>query len=208
MNHARTLIVLSLLASLVGGCLGTKQPEKKTDYYTLEYDPPKIAGLKPLPFVIRVDRFRVAPFYRSNKIVYKKKPFKRDAYVYHKWGANPGDLVTYFLTRDIKHSSLFKAVSGLDSRFSFSHAIEGTIDDFFELDGKDSWEAVLSLSISFLAKNEPDIIKKVLFQKKYSAREKCRQKNPRALAEAMSKAMARISETIITDIYNCLKETD
>jgi len=84
--------------------------------------------------------------------------------------------------------------------------LEGSVDEFFESDKKESWEAVLSVSILLIAENEPDISKGILFQKTYRATESCKQKNPRALAEAMSKAMARVSREITEDTYASLKD--
>ncbi|MBU4185932.1 MAG: hypothetical protein KKC23_07015 [Proteobacteria bacterium] len=64
--------------------------------------------------------------------------------------------------------------------------------------------AIISAFREILSKNEPDISKSVLMQKQYSAIEPCGMKNPQSLAEAMSKAMAKISDRIIKDVYKCL----
>jgi len=56
--------------------------------------------------------------------------------------------------------------------------------------------------------NKIDAGEKILFQKTYREETKCKRKNPRALAEAMSRAMSEISEQIIKDIYYCLKDRD
>jgi ABC-type uncharacterized transport system auxiliary subunit len=204
---SKILFCLIVVIFIFGGCLGPKHPDKKIDYYTLEYASPVAKGVTPLPVIIRVGPFQVTPLYNSEKIVFSEKPFQRDAYTYHRWRANPGDLVTYLLTRDLKQSAIFRAVFAVENPLSNTHAIEGTVEEFFENDTKNSWEAVLGLSITLIAANEPDITKRILFQKKYLEREACRQKNPRALAEAMSMAMARMTETIITDIYEHLAES-
>ena len=200
------VFILFVILLVVVGCLGKQLSIPRTDYYTLEYDPNKFENLKPLSIVIRIDRFSVAPLYNTNKIIYKTKRFKQNAYNYHKWHANPGDMVTYFLLRDMKQSSLFKAIFEPGVRFSPSHVISGTVDEFFEQDEKGSWKAVLSVSITLIIENEPDISKRILFQKSYNTNKKCGRKNPRALANAMSSAMAGISEMIITDVYKSLSK--
>jgi cholesterol transport system auxiliary component len=202
----KILYVLISLVLVVPGCLGIKKPAMKIDYYTLEYDSPQLDFKARLPFVIRIERFQVAPVYNSNRIIYSEQKFKRAAYNYHRWRSGPGDLVTYFLARDMRKSDLFKAVLTYDTAFSSSHAIEGIVDEFYERDGEDGlWEAVIAASITLVSEDEPDISKRVLFQKKYSQKEKCEQKTPPALAKAMSKAMKKISENITADIYNRLK---
>ncbi len=61
-------------------------------------------------------RFQVAPFYNTTNIIYKEASLKRNAYHYHKWQANPGDLVTYFLARDLRETGLFKDIFILSSK--------------------------------------------------------------------------------------------
>jgi len=205
-DTGKKLFILGCIALLLGGCLNAKHPYNKIDYYTLEYDVPSISNLHTLPLVMQVERFQVAPVYNTSKIIYRQRPFTRDAYTYHMWRANPGDLVSYFLARDFQQSLVFKAVAARNTGLLSSHILRGTVDEFYEHDGKDYWEAVLAVSITLMVNNEPDISNRVLFQKSYSARKVCSQKSPRALAAAMSEAMANISEKIITDIYNFLAE--
>jgi ABC-type uncharacterized transport system auxiliary subunit len=206
MNLAGKLMAPALLVLWVAGCAGVKNSPPKMNYYTLEYAAPQITGHQPLPSVIRVERFQVAPPYNSNQIIYKEKAFKRDAYVYHKWRSHPADMVTYFLARDLQQSTLFKAVFPPDSRHFASYVLDGTVDEILEQDVADRTQAILSVSITLLAANEIDASKKILFQKRYSQKQDCRRKNPRSLAESMSVAMARLSQEIITDIHHHLAE--
>ena len=205
-ESGKKYFLLGLIALLLGGCLSVKNPYNKIDYYTLEYDAPGISNQHTLPLVVQVERFQVAPVYNTSKIIYRQRPFTRDAYAYHMWRANPGDLVSSFLARDLQRSLVFKAVAAHNTGVLSSHIIRGTVDEFYEHDGQDYWEAVLAVSITLMVNNEPDIANRVLFQKSYSARKACRQKNPQSLAAAMSEAMANISEKIITDIYSFLAE--
>jgi len=204
----KSAIFIFVILLVILGCMSNQRSPVKIDYYTLEYELNKFDDLKPTPFVLHIERFSVAPVYNSSNIVYKTRQFKRDAYSYHKWRANPGDLVTSFLSRDLKNSLLFKAIFEPGSRFSSSHVISGTVDEFFEQDQKDSWTAVLSVSITLIKENETDISKRILFQKHYSIEKKCKQKNPRAIAEAMSKAMSGISKIIIIDIHKTLTKNN
>ncbi len=196
------------LPLILCSCISLKNPADKIEFYTLEYNPPVISDLKPLSHIIRLDRFGVSPIYNTDRIIYREGSFKRDTYFYHKWRANPGDLVAYFLSRDIRASGLFSAVIENDSKLQSSYLIEGSVDEFYERDAEDKWEAVLSIGITLMAEREPDISKRIIFQKTYRIAEPCRQKNPRALIEAMSTAMLKASSDIIKDIYNSLKNRD
>lgn len=205
MNGIKTLRLLSpILCLLILSCMNFKQPSNKIEYYTLEYEAPVPKEVTPVSEVIRVFRFTVAPTYNTNQLVYRDQAYKRETYHYHKWRANPGDLVSYYLTRDLKRSGLFMAVLPYDSKIPSSCMLEGTVDEFYEWDTAQSWSAVLTLTVTLMAENEPDISRRVLLQKTYSVREPCEQKNPRFLAQAMSRAMAKISGEIMHDIHNRL----
>jgi cholesterol transport system auxiliary component len=198
-----TVLVFGI-SLLLCACVNLKQPSNKIEYYTLEYDPPLFTDRDQLPYGIRIERLTVAPVYNTTQIIYREQSFTRDAYVYHKWRVNPGDLVTYLLNRDIRYSGLFKTVIPYDSQFKAPFSLGGEVEEFYELDTEGGWNAVLSLSISLIAEDEEDINKKVLFQKSYRTTEACKQKNPLALAEAISMGMSRLSKEIIEDVYDCL----
>lgn len=198
------LLFLSL-PILFGACMSLKQPVNKIEYYTLEYPPPQMETLNLLPHVIRMDRFTVAPPYNTSQIIYRDRSFKRNAYVYYRWQTNPGAIVTTLLYRDIKNSGLFKAVLDPASRFSPPYMIEGTVDEFFEWDTQNEWKAILAVSIVLTEKDKTDIKNRILFQRTYRKAEICRQKRPKAVAEAMSQALSKISEEMIKDVYDCLK---
>ena len=201
------LLPIICLTLALAACLDLKQPRNKIDYYTLEYDPPAAGNHPPLAAPIRVNQFSVSPIYNTNRIIYREGLFKREAYVYHKWRANPADVVTYLLRRDLQQSGLFKAVVSLESRLPSAYVLEGSVDEFLEWNKKTGWEAYLSLSVTLMQENEPDISKKILLQKSYFTSKPCRQKNPGALAEAMSLAMSEISAQIMLDIYKTILST-
>ncbi|MDP2643452.1 MAG: ABC-type transport auxiliary lipoprotein family protein [Desulfobacterales bacterium] len=200
----KRILILLMFALSVSGCLGAKQQSPAIVYYTLAYDPPAFTSLAPLPAVIQVQRFQVSPLYNSTKIVFQENQFERDAYNYHKWRANPGEIVAYFLARDMEQSSLFKAVFVFDRRFPASHLIQGLVEEFHELDSANSWHAALSLSVTLVAAGEPDVSKSIVFQKRYPVKIPCREKTLKALVESMSSAMRHVSEKIILDVYQTL----
>jgi ABC-type uncharacterized transport system auxiliary subunit len=199
------LIFLSL-PILFGACASLNKPTNKIEYYTLEYPPPQMETLNPLPHVIRMHRFTAAPPYNTTQIIYRDQSFKRNAYVYYRWQTNPGATVTTLLNRDINNSGLFKAVLDPSSRFSSSYMIEGTVDEFFEWDTQNAWKAILTVSVILTEKNKNDIKNRILYQKTYRKAEICQQKKPKAVAEAMSQALSKISDEMIKDVYDCLKD--
>ncbi|MCD6295422.1 MAG: hypothetical protein J7M20_11030 [Deltaproteobacteria bacterium] len=79
------------------------------------------------------------------------------------------------------------------------------MDEFFEWDTPEGWDAVLGVSITLVVLQEPDVSKRILFQKSYRLTKKCKEEHPRGLAETMSLAMREVSEKIIRDVYAVLK---
>ncbi len=195
-----------ILAVASAGCSIGGKPAERIDYYVLEYEAPQPPGLPAVEEVLRVERFGVAPPYNTARIVYRESAFERDTYNYHRWRANPGDLVTYFLARDLRESGLFAAVLPGESRFSASCVLEGVVEEFYEHDHAERWDAVLGVSVSLIAEGEPDVSRRVLHQASYREAESCLRKNPRALSEAMSRAMERVSIRILLDVHEALVE--
>jgi len=205
-RNTRLLLFCLSLAFFAGGCFNFKQPRNRVEHYTLEYAPPVIEGLEPLPVSLKIERFSVNPAYNTRRIIYRDGSFKRNEYFYHKWRVNPGDLVTSFLSRDIKNTGLFKAVLPNETDIPFSYVLEGSVDEFVEWDASGEWEAVLAVTVTLTAADEPDISKRVLFQKTYRVAKPFAEKNPRGLTEAMSQAMAEASSHIIRDIYAAVED--
>lgn len=195
--------ILGLILSITS-CANLSQPSLRIRYFTLEYAPPPATDSGPLPRVIKVERFSAAPIHNTSQIIYRDLSYGRMAYTHDKWRSTPPDLVTYFLARDLKHSGLFKAVLPHDTGQAYSHVLEGSVDEFLEWDLEESWEAVLTFTVTFMIAKEPDVSRRVLFQKTYQGKRPCRQKNPRALAEAMSLAMADLSAAVIRDVHAAL----
>ena len=165
MYHLKKITILIVGISLLhlSACINLKQPGNIVEYYTLEYDPPSHTGMDKLPYAVRVERFTVVPTYDTTQIIYREKSFTRNAYVYHKWRVNPGDMVTHFLSRDIRFSELFNAVIPYESRSKSSFTLEGEVEEFFEWDTRERWDAVLTINITLVAESERDIDKKILF---------------------------------------------
>lgn len=207
MKHLLKFFIVVFLAGIMPcGCLTTKTPLPVTEYYILEYESPVIDLPEKLPCILRMERFQVVPLYNSTNIIYSESKFVRNAYNYHKWRSNPGDMITSFLLRDFQAAGLCNAVFMQGIPSPYSHTLQGVVDEFYEKDEKNSRQAMLTVSITLINKNALDISKSILMQKKYHTSETCINKSPVALADAMSRAMSRISGLIILDIYKHLEK--
>ncbi len=193
---------------IVSGCVPANRQSARLEYYTLEYPSPMQAAHPPLPVVLKMKRFSAAPEFRSDRMVYRERDFSRNSYFYNRWRSTPADMVTYFLGRDLREGGLFQAVINPESGIGATHVLEGEVLEFMEQDGVDNWTGRVAVSVTLLVEREPDPARRVLFQKRFAAVERCESRTPGAVARAISGAMARISEEIGLAVHSALKNAE
>ena len=197
---------LSLLAALIVACLGgCGKPPMLVNQYLLEYPAPVSGGKSKIPAAVKVELFSVAQAFNTNAMVYQPQPFQSQSYNYSRWRANPGNLVTDYLIRDLRESGLFKAVFGPDSSDKYRFKLEGGVAEFQELDAADGWKASLALTVTLLDTTQEELPQRVVFQKNYRVFEPLTEKTPQGLAQGMSRAMEQVSARIINDTYEAAR---
>lgn len=195
------LVICSGMISLALLLASCGKPPVAVYKHLLEYASPESAMRPQVPEGLRVDLFSVAQAFNSPAMVYRPTSYQSGTYHYHRWFVNPGQLVTDFLLRDLRHSGLFKATFGYDRPVKTRFQLQGAVEEFQEVDAGDAWTAVLALNIILLDTTQEEITQKVLFQKNYRAAEPLIEKTPQGLAAAMSRALQKLSDTIISDVY-------
>lgn len=196
--------VCIILLLLVLSACGARKNTPDTRFYTLEYETPAF-NATPSKAIINLARFGVAPEFNTAKIVYRDLSFGRQEYAYHQWRGTPPVLVMDYLRRDMQKSGLFQAVSGVGSAIRATHQVEGIVEQWLEQDAPEHWQATAELTITLLDQRTAIIPDKVLFQRTYKESLPCTQKDPAAVVEAMSRVMQKLSERIITDVYQAVR---
>ncbi len=205
MHHTKPLWWIFLhLVFTVSACVNLSAPPKPTFYYTLDYPSPSIRLNHQLPSVLRIERFAVSPPFNTQRIIYAGKGSHRNSYAYHQWIATPGELLPYFLTRDLRKTNGFRAVLTPNTSLSATHSLHGWVEEFIEKDGTKNCTAEATIHISLINNRSTDPTAKIMLQKRYHASERCNAKTPAALADAMSKVVAAISSAIAKDVHHRL----
>ncbi len=181
---------------------------KPVYYYTIEYAPEPLDIEKRLDYVVRVNRFTATPPYNSQRIIYGDRGLHRNAYASFKWISEPGTLLAFALARDLQQTEAFRAVLAPGTGTPPTHTLQGWVEEFLEEDFTDPAQASVRVSIALIDARRPDPVQRILFQKSYQAKAPCRQKNPAALAEAMSQAVKTLSKQVAQDIYTHLATQD
>ena len=185
---------------LLTGCVAGGKAPIVIDQYILEYPPPAIEGLQPLNQAVSVGRFAVAQAFNTPMMVYRTGPYAYYTDYYNRWRVNPGDMVTDYLLRDLKRSGLFKAVFSYRDTEDARFLIQGNIEDFLGSREGGTSEAILTVYITLLDTSQPEVTKKVVFQKRYRHVRMLDNDSAVSLAKGMSEAMETVSKEALKDI--------
>jgi cholesterol transport system auxiliary component len=205
MIRMKIYFVVFLLPFAFGCSLGGK-PAYSVKHYVLEYSSPQMEEIQRFNELLKVERFSVSPTFNSTAMVYQENPFGRDTYHYERWRVNPGDMVTDLIVRDLRNSGLFRAIFSYHDVGETRFLLEGQVEEFLELEEKDSWKAILGVHITFLDLTKKERAEKVVFQRSYRFVELFAEKTPEGLAGGMSKAMERFSRQLIRDLEQAMKD--
>jgi len=185
-NRKLFLTILLISIGLFCSCSIKASSPQTIAYYVLDYEQPDILPQQVLPVTLSLEKFRTASPYNSKRIVYSKNRYSQNKYFYHQWMAAPDEMVSNLLARDLTASNRFQTVVNSDDPLT-SHLLRGTVDEFYEQDTDNQWNAVLSVTIILINKMENDKTKQFIFQKNYKKIHPLDQKNPKGLAHALSK---------------------
>ncbi len=197
--------IICVALILAAGCFQRTKAPYVVDRYSLDYPVPSIQGLTFRGELMRIERFFVAHSFDSMAMIFKPQAFRFDSYTGSRWNANPGDMVTDGLTRDLRTAALFGGVFPYESDEPVRFVLEGAIEDFYESDEGPVNKAVLVVSVTLLDRREKEVSKKVRFQKTYRYSSGIDTKSPEGLAKGMSANMAAFSEQFIGDLNSALK---
>ena len=207
-KNALKLTIISILLIALFGCVsGGKQPIM-VQQYAIDYQSPGFNGLSRLDKVIMVDRFSIVHAYNSKAMVYRTTPFKYGDDAYNRWRANPADMVTDCLLRDMRNAGLFKAAFSYHDTADAGYILGGTIEEFIESEAQGESQAILSLHVSLLNATKKDSSRMVVFQKTYRVVKPIERREAESFVQAMSRAMELLSKQVITDAYQAIRQAD
>ena len=199
------VVILIMSVSLSSGCIQRNAPSSIIDRYTFEYPSPEFTGIAHTVQTIKIERFSVAKAYNSQSMVFRPEPYQLDTYASNRWMTNPGDMVSDYLLRDLRNSGLFKAALSYRDLEDTRYVLNGSVDEFLEVDNEGKRTAVITLSITLLDFSRAGSEDRLLFQKKYQATEPFTERTPTGLANAMSTGMGKLSAMIIHDILQTVQ---
>ncbi len=177
------LLSFGLVVSLATAC-GGKLPE--TRYYQLAAPQTTVKGGE---LLIVLDALETDAAYDDERIVYRTTPYRLDYYQYHRWSASPGVMVGNFLEQALERSGKFRAVVRQPTDDA-GVVLTGRVVAIEEVDSsKQAWvgRIVIELALSDARTHAP------LWTQQFEETEPLAVQTPEGLAEALSRALTRIS---------------
>lgn len=188
-----TSAIILLATMALTACLGGGSSEP-TRYYTLAVEKISMPESSAKGSV-QVRKFTIDPAYQRANIVYRESAYDFMFYDLDLWASRPDHMITQVVAEYAVQSGLFETVE-IKGNTKPVFEISGNISAIEEVDEGSSQYARLALEISF---------RKVdgaapLFEKRYEGKEPMDKREPRFMAEAASKLLAKFMEDALAGI--------
>ena len=144
---------------------------------------------------VQVRKFTVDPAYQKANIVYRESAYDFMFYDLDLWASRPDHMITQVVAEYAVKSGLFESVE-IKGNSKPAFEISGNISAIEEVDEGSSQYARLAIEISFrkVDSGAP------LFEKRYEGKEPMDKREPRFMAEATSKLLAKFMEDALAGI--------
>ncbi len=167
------------------------------DRYQLAYPAPSPVA-ETLPATLRVVPLRTAAAYDRTDIVYREGAHRLGTYNYERWAVQPGRMIGDLIGRDLAVAKLFRAMLQGPSPLTADFILGGFVE---EIDERVDEGCSAHLRIRFTLTHRTERTSaEPLYQQSYEADEPCAGRDTEDLVEAMSGALASISERLRNDL--------
>ena len=200
--HLRRLALL-VAATAMAGCFSLRQPAPEVRSYRLDYAPPALSGVHPLPVILRIAPLSTNAVYDRLAIVFRDDPYSTGTYLADRWGASPGHMLADLLARDFASSGLYRAVQQGPSVVASGYQLSGQIEELEERETAGACVAHARLRF-LLARTTAGATPPVRLQATYNEDEPCACADVHAFVAAMSRAVERISDQLQREVYTTI----
>lgn len=200
-KYSRILAILALLAAFaLTACIGGSGPSEPTRYYTLaleDINMPSASGENAPRVQIR--KFTVEAAYQRANIVYRESAYDFMFYDLDLWASRPEVMLTQLVTAYVDKSGLFKPAEAKPT-VKPDYEILGNVNAIEEVDEGSNRYARLALTLTF-RKTEAE----TLWEGRFDEKVAMNGSEPRHVAEAASKLLAKYMEDALSNIANVSK---
>ena len=176
----------------LAGCGGAV---KYPNYYTLHIapppDPPVQEGVR---VSLAVREFRSPIYLHQGAIVYKTSPEQIGFYSYHRWAADPREVVTNAVTDRLRASGNFTQVKAYDGRSDVDYVLSGRIEKLEEVD----YEGGVKVEVAITAQMTNLTTGSAVWTNSVDEVGTVGQRNVPAVVSEMNRTMERAIEKLLT----------
>jgi ABC-type uncharacterized transport system auxiliary subunit len=148
--------------------------------------------------VLAVEQLTADAAFEDQRMVYRTSPYRVDYYYYHRWSAPPSLLVTDYLRMAYARTGRFRAVvSGYTPEATA--VLTGRVLALEEVDGDQSdgpWRGRVRLELALRDGRSGEL----LWSRTLSEEEPVESRSPEGVAQALTRAVARIVESTAPEI--------
>lgn len=184
-----------MVLCLLGGCLGSRD-FTPIRYYSVDRLPPIVLQVNrswPMPLGVRP--FRAATRYRD-RILYRLSAVEVGFYPYDRWVEPPEEMVASVMVSALRASGLFRQVISADHVQLPAWILSGELLRFDEVRTGEKSHAECWLRVE-LRRAQDD---QLLWSEVLKAAAPLTAETPKALAQAMSRAVQQVAATLVTSL--------
>jgi len=196
-----------LVTIALTSCISPTGSAPPVRQYVLEYPTPNAAGGGGIGELLKVEQFNAARLFAGPSMLYRKGPFRLDAYHEYSWRIAPAEMMADLLRRDLRHAGIFRAVLSPRDTEEARFILEGGVEEFLEVEEGRGRKARLVATLTLIDLSRQEVTERVVFQKTYQSEALFQAEGASGFAEAMSRAMTQLSTQVIADIDAALKQT-
>ncbi len=195
----KKLLLLTLLAPVLAGCLGSAPPVPRDHYYRLLVPmPAETAGDRLLPGVLTVELLQADGLLRERPLLYSAgaDAAELQQHNYHYWNDAPPRLLQDQMVTYLRRSGVASLVVTPDTRVRAEHQISGKAKRFERLVGSGGSRVVVEIEFALLRLSDDAL----LVVDTYSAEETAADDSVEASILALNRATARVFDAFLSDV--------
>ena len=195
----KRLLLLSFLAPVLAGCLGSAPPVPRDHYYRLLVPmPAESGGTRLLPGVLTVNLLQADGLLRERPLLYSAgaDASELQQHNYHYWNDVPPRLLQDQMVTYLRRSGVASLVVTPDTRVRAGYQISGKAKRFERLVGGGGSKVVVEIEFA-LQRLSDDAL---LVVDTYSAEEPARDDSIEASILALNRATAHVFDAFLSDV--------
>lgn len=201
----------AIVLLILSGCINIRTEYPTINYYRLNQEPLNISNLEKVSGALLIRHFSSSIDLETERLLAVWNDNRLQRYYYHRWNADCSALVTDYILE--RYNKLDAFTNGVVKESSFiipDYILEGQIVEFLAYNHRnnlpDSNYVVVTVHASLLKKEEMIIENRLILNKTYTETVSRARNNVETIPPAFSKAVAIISDRLLTDISETINQ--